>query len=91
MQKCLNDFIETKCLIYIPNCFEVTGHYISFKFQKFSKVVSFSNFVSKYLGPRRMEELKDASIHHTAIKISNEIKNMKLYSQLYKTVQVNNK
>lgn len=37
-----------------------------------------------------MEELKDASIHHTAIKISNEIKNMKLYGQLYKTVQVNN-
>lgn len=36
-----------------------------------------------------MEELKDASIHHTAIKISNEIKNMKLYGQLYKTVQVN--
>lgn len=37
-----------------------------------------------------MEELKDASIHHTAIKVSSEIKNMKLYSQLYKTVQVNN-
>ncbi|KAG4073830.1 hypothetical protein HA402_014035 [Bradysia odoriphaga] len=34
-----------------------------------------------------MDELKDASIHHTAIKISNEIKNMKLYGQLYKTVQ----
>lgn len=35
-----------------------------------------------------MEELKDTSIHHTAIKFSEEIKNMKIYSNLYKTVQV---
>lgn len=35
-----------------------------------------------------MEELKEASIHHTALKIANEIKNMKIYPNLYKTVQV---
>lgn len=35
-----------------------------------------------------MEELKDASIHHTAIKISNDIKSMKLYNNLFKMVQV---
>lgn len=34
-----------------------------------------------------MEELKDASIHHTAIKLSNDIKTMKLYDDLFKRVQ----
>lgn len=34
-----------------------------------------------------MEELKDASIHHTAIKLSNDIKTMKLYGELFKRVQ----
>lgn len=36
-----------------------------------------------------MDELKDMSIHHTAQKISTDIKNMKVYDNLYKTVQVN--
>lgn len=35
-----------------------------------------------------MDELKDMSIHHTAQKISTDIKNMKVYDNLYKTVQV---
>ena len=35
-----------------------------------------------------MEELRDTSIHHTAIKISNDIKNMNVYDTLYKMVQV---
>lgn len=34
-----------------------------------------------------MEELKDASIHHTAIKLSNDIKSMTLYDDLFKRVQ----
>lgn len=34
-----------------------------------------------------MDELKDASIHHTAIKLSNDIKTMKLYDDLFKRVQ----
>lgn len=34
-----------------------------------------------------MEELKDASIHHTAIKLSDDVKNLKIYNNLYKTVQ----
>lgn len=35
-----------------------------------------------------MEELKDASIHHTALKLSEDIKAMKIYGSLYKMVQV---
>lgn len=35
-----------------------------------------------------MEELRDASIHHTALKFSEDIKQMKVYSNLFKTVQV---
>lgn len=35
-----------------------------------------------------MEELRDASIHHTAIKLFSDIKCMKLYENLYKMVQV---
>lgn len=35
-----------------------------------------------------MEELREASIHHTALKFSEDIKQMKVYSNLYKTVQV---
>jgi hypothetical protein len=35
-----------------------------------------------------MEELKDTSIHHTALKLVDEIKNMKTYGNLFKTVQV---
>lgn len=35
-----------------------------------------------------MEELKDASIHHTALKLANEIKIMNIYQNLYKMVQV---
>lgn len=35
-----------------------------------------------------MEELKDASIHHTALKLSEEIKNMKIHNILYNSVQV---
>ena len=35
-----------------------------------------------------MEELKDTSIHHTAIKFSEDVKNMKIYGNLFKTVQV---
>lgn len=35
-----------------------------------------------------MEELRDTSIHHTALKFSEDIKQMKVYSNLYKTVQV---
>lgn len=35
-----------------------------------------------------MEELKDTSIHHTALKLSEDIKNMKIYNNLFKTVQV---
>lgn len=38
-----------------------------------------------------MEELRDASIHHTAIKLFSDIKCMKLYDSLYQTVQVPNK
>lgn len=34
-----------------------------------------------------MDELKDASIHHTAIKLSNDIKTMKLYDDLFQRVQ----
>ncbi|XP_055376064.1 TBC1 domain family member 19 [Condylostylus longicornis] len=34
-----------------------------------------------------MEELKDVSIHHTAIKLAGELKSMKMYESLYKTVQ----
>ncbi|XP_062706278.1 TBC1 domain family member 19 isoform X2 [Aedes albopictus] len=34
-----------------------------------------------------MEELKDASIHHTALKLSEDIKAMKIYGSLYKMVQ----
>ncbi|CAO1340765.1 unnamed protein product [Diamesa hyperborea] len=34
-----------------------------------------------------MEELKDTSIHHTAIKFSEDVKNMKIYGNLFKTVQ----
>lgn len=37
-----------------------------------------------------MEELRDASIHHTAIKLFSDIKSMKLYDNLFKTVQVYN-
>lgn len=36
-----------------------------------------------------MEQLRDASIHHTALKLLTEIKNMKNYDEkIYKTVQV---
>ena len=35
-----------------------------------------------------MEELREASMHHTAIKFSEDIKQMKVYTNLYKTVQV---
>jgi hypothetical protein len=37
-----------------------------------------------------MEELRDSShsIHHTALKFSEEVKQMKIYNNLYKTVQV---
>lgn len=36
-----------------------------------------------------MEELKDASIHHTALKILSEITSMKNYDEIiYQTVQV---
>lgn len=35
-----------------------------------------------------MEELRDASIHHTAIKLFGDIKCMKLYDNLFQTVQV---
>lgn len=35
-----------------------------------------------------MEELREASIHHTALKFSEDVKQMKIYSNLYKTVQV---
>lgn len=34
-----------------------------------------------------MEELKDTSIHHTALKLTNEIQGMKEYGHLYKIVQ----
>ncbi|XP_055591767.1 TBC1 domain family member 19-like isoform X2 [Uranotaenia lowii] len=36
---------------------------------------------------QNMEELKDASIHHTALKLTEDIKAMKIYGSLYKTVQ----
>lgn len=36
-----------------------------------------------------MEELKDVSIHHTALKVLSEITSMKNYDDvIYKTVQV---
>lgn len=35
-----------------------------------------------------MEELRETSIHHTALKFSEDIKQMKVYSNLFKTVQV---
>lgn len=36
-----------------------------------------------------MEELKDVSIHHTALKILSEVTAMKSYDEtIYKTVQV---
>lgn len=35
-----------------------------------------------------MEELREASIHHTALKFTEDVKQMKIYSNLYKTVQV---
>jgi hypothetical protein len=35
-----------------------------------------------------MEELKETSIHHTALKLTEDIKNMKIYGNLFKTVQV---
>lgn len=35
-----------------------------------------------------MEELRDTSIHHTAIKLFGDIKSMKLYENLFKMVQV---
>ncbi|XP_055713206.1 TBC1 domain family member 19 [Phlebotomus papatasi] len=34
-----------------------------------------------------MEELRDASIHHTALKLSSDIKTMKIYDNVYKMVQ----
>lgn len=34
-----------------------------------------------------MEELKDASIHHTALKLTSDIQTMKVYGNLYKMVQ----
>lgn len=36
-----------------------------------------------------MEELKDISIHHTAIKLSDEIQKMESYKDLYNEIQVN--
>ncbi|XP_055639366.1 TBC1 domain family member 19 isoform X2 [Toxorhynchites rutilus septentrionalis] len=36
---------------------------------------------------QQMEELKDTSIHHTALKLSEDIKAMKIYGSLYKMVQ----
>lgn len=36
---------------------------------------------------RVMEELRDASIHHTALKLSSDIKTMKIYDNVYKMVQ----
>lgn len=35
-----------------------------------------------------MEELRETSIQHTALKFSEDIKQMKVYSNLFKTVQV---
>lgn len=35
-----------------------------------------------------MEELRETSIHHTALKFSEDIKQMKVYGNLFKTVQV---
>lgn len=35
-----------------------------------------------------MEELRETSIHHTALKFSEDIKQMKVYGGLYKAVQV---
>lgn len=35
-----------------------------------------------------MEELRETSIHHTALKFSEDIKQMRVYSNLFKTVQV---
>jgi hypothetical protein len=35
-----------------------------------------------------MEELRDSSIHHTAMKFCDDVKQMKIYGNLYKTVQV---
>lgn len=35
-----------------------------------------------------MEELRETSIHHTALKFSEDVKQMKVYSNLFKTVQV---
>lgn len=38
---------------------------------------------------KKMDELKDASIHHTSLKILSEITSMKNYDEtIYKTVQV---
>lgn len=34
-----------------------------------------------------MDELKDASIHHTAIKLAQDIKSMRVYENLYRMVQ----
>lgn len=34
-----------------------------------------------------MEELRDASIHHTALKVFDDIKSMQMYTNLYETVQ----
>lgn len=34
-----------------------------------------------------MEELKDASIHHTALKLVNDMQMMKIYGNIYKMVQ----
>ncbi|XP_050077496.1 TBC1 domain family member 19 [Anopheles maculipalpis] len=34
-----------------------------------------------------MEELKDTSIHHTALRLAEDVKTMKLYGNLYKMVQ----
>ena len=38
-----------------------------------------------------MEELKDTSIHHTALRLAEDVKTMKLYGNLYKMVQVSGK
>lgn len=35
-----------------------------------------------------MDELRETSIHHTALKFSEDIKQMKVYNNLFKTVQV---
>lgn len=35
-----------------------------------------------------MEELRDTSIHHTAIKICEDVKKMKNYDKLYGSIQV---